>query len=64
MFDLISNIVLILGGILCVILSVTQIVISVANGLILPIIVFSVVGYFGVNLTIVGINEIIKRKEW
>ena len=63
MFDLISNIVLILGGILCVILSVTQIVISVANGLILPIIVFSVVGYFGVNLTIVGINEIIKRKE-
>ena len=63
MFDLVSNIVLILGGILCVILAVTQIVISVANGLILPIIVFSVVGYFGVNLTIVGINEIIKRKE-
>ena len=59
-FDFIGDVFVILVGLLCLILAVTQIVISVANGLILPIVVFSVVGYFGVNLMIVGINEIRK----
>ena len=62
-FDFIGDVFVILVGLLCLILAITQITIAIMNEQIFPILVFAVVGYFGVNLMIVGIDEIRKGKE-
>ena len=63
MFKMISDIIVILAGILCLILATAQITISIMNGQILPILVFAIVGYFGASLIKAGVDELTKGKE-
>lgn len=63
MFKLISDIFTILGGVLCVILAVIQIVICAKHILIFPILLFGLIGWFGLCLIGTGIKEIKKGKE-
>lgn len=63
MFKLISDIFTILSGILCVILAIIQIIICAKQILIFPILLFGLIGWFGLCLIDVGVKEIKKGKE-
>ena len=62
-FDFIGDVFVVLVGLLCLILAITQITIAIMNEQILPILVFAIVGYFGASLIKAGVDELTKGKE-
>ena len=63
MFKLISDLLVVMSGVLCLILAIAQIIIAIIDEQILPILVFAIVGYFGARLIKTGVDELTKGKE-